>query len=145
MAGPLNETVQKFFSDDRFIFETSHWMCVLRPKQVTLGSTILMSKSFESSFGSLSSDEFIDMKAAIQKLESIYQATLKPDKINYLALMMVDPNPHFHVLPRFSAPRALDGIECVDKSWPKPPDLSLLLPLNDSSLINLAKTMRDAV
>ena len=43
------------------------------------------------------------------------------ERINYLMLMMVDPNVHFHVIPRYSEARQWDGVEFPDAGWPGPP------------------------
>ena len=39
-------------------------------------------------------------------------------------LMMVDPDVHFHVIPRYSKPKQFGNIEFSDPGWPGPPDLS---------------------
>ena len=41
------------------------------------------------------------------------RATFDHQKINYLALMMVDPHVHFHVIPRYSGSRELEGATFV--------------------------------
>ena len=45
------------------------------------------------------------------------------ERINYLMLMMVDPDVHFHVIPRHGGVRRLGGVELADAGWPGPPDL----------------------
>jgi diadenosine tetraphosphate (Ap4A) HIT family hydrolase len=40
-------------------------------------------------------------------------------------LMMVDPNVHFHVIPRYSEPRSWGGIDFPDAGWPGPPRVDL--------------------
>ena len=52
--------------------------------------------------------------------------------MNYMMLMMVDPDVHYHVLPRYGAPRrfeeaqnaALSALEFVDVGWPALPALA---------------------
>ncbi|MNC89705.1 hypothetical protein D3C83_56830 [compost metagenome] len=46
------------------------------------------------------------------------------DKINWLLLMMVDPDVHFHVLPRYSGARQFAGMTFTDPGWPAAPDLA---------------------
>ena len=36
-------------------------------------------------------------------------------------LMMVDPDVHFHVLPRYAQSRSFAGLEFRDHGWPGPP------------------------
>jgi diadenosine tetraphosphate (Ap4A) HIT family hydrolase len=45
------------------------------------------------------------------------------DKINYLMLMMVDPDVHFHVIPRYAGPRRFAATVTRDFGWPGPPEL----------------------
>jgi diadenosine tetraphosphate (Ap4A) HIT family hydrolase len=40
------------------------------------------------------------------------------EKFNYLALMMKDPEVHFHVIPRYSQPVDFAGKSFVDQDWP---------------------------
>ena len=65
-------------------------------------------------------------------------------KINYLALMMVDPHVHFHVIPRYSSSREFGGATCLDAAWPKPPDLGTALPLTPAQMGLLHATLRAA-
>ena len=39
-------------------------------------------------------------------------------------LMMVDPDVHFHVLPRYEKARSFGGVSFVDRAWPGPPDVT---------------------
>ncbi len=38
-------------------------------------------------------------------------------------LMMVDPNVHFHVIPRYPAAAQWSGVAFADAGWPGPPQL----------------------
>ena len=38
-------------------------------------------------------------------------------------LMMVDPNVHFHVIPRYSEPQSACGLTIPDPGWPVLPKL----------------------
>ena len=57
-------------------------------------------------------------------------------------LMMVDPNVHFHVIPRYSEPRSWGGIEFPDAGWPGPPRLDSAVKLNDDQLGRLVTAIR---
>jgi len=37
--------------------------------------------------------------------------------------MMVDPDVHFHVIPRYPGARSFMGADYCDAGWPGPPDL----------------------
>ena len=58
------------------------------------------------------SSEAISPIEVCRLLESTLRAQLGMDKINYLALMMVDPAVHFHAIPRYASPVAIGG-----RSW----------------------------
>ncbi len=45
-------------------------------------------------------------------------------------LMMVDPNVHFHVIPRYSQPRSWRNCSFADEGWPGPPQLKSGLALD---------------
>jgi diadenosine tetraphosphate (Ap4A) HIT family hydrolase len=57
-------------------------------------------------------------------LDAALTHCFKPDKLNYLMLMMVDPDVHFHVLPRYDSAREFAGRSHSDRFWPKPVDLT---------------------
>ena len=38
-------------------------------------------------------------------------------------LMMVDPNVHYHVLPRYEETRTFEGATFEDPGWPGPPNV----------------------
>jgi len=138
-------TLEKFVTSATFIFETAHWVIALRPKQPTLGSLVLISKSNVETMAGLTADETQDLQVAFGKIQAMYDATLNPDKLNYLALMMVDPNPHFHVIPRYAAARAFDGKFFNDAAWPGVPDLKTTLDLTDMQMTRLAELFRQEV
>ena len=59
-----------------------------------------------------------------RSIERALRAAFDYQKLNYLALMMVDPHVHFHVIPRYSEAREFEGSTFLDAAWPKPPDLT---------------------
>ena len=61
-------------------------------------------------------------------VETAFARTFRPDKFNYLMLMMVDPNVHFHVLPRYGGARECAGVTSEDRGWPKAPRLGEVTP-----------------
>ena len=56
-------------------------------------------------------------------MESALAKAFQYDKINYLMLMMVDPDVHFHVLPRYAQPMQFADMEFIDAGWPVMPNL----------------------
>ena len=125
-----NETIRKFGYPDTLLREFSHWVVLLRPKQVTLGSLVLACKGEVTRLGDVGSVSFAELATVTAQLEAALERAFQPDKLNYLLLMMVDKHVHFHVIPRYSASRQLAGTSFVDKRWPKPPILNDVLALD---------------
>lgn len=95
---------------------------MLRPVQVTLGSVILAAHEPAHAFSQLGKASFTELHEVTAQLEPALGKAFDYDKLNYLMLMMVDPDVHFHVIPRYAAPRHFNGGEYVDAGWPGPPD-----------------------
>jgi diadenosine tetraphosphate (Ap4A) HIT family hydrolase len=119
-----NETLYKFGYPDTVIEDATSWTVMLRPYQVTLGSLVLVCKEPVRAFSGLSLQAFADLRVITGKVERLLQNAFAYDRINYLMLMMVDPDVHFHVIPRYSQERRFDGIVFHDASWPGQPDLN---------------------
>jgi len=120
----MNPTIEKFGFPATLLREFEHWVVLLRPSQVTLGSLVLAAKSRATAYSDLSREAFAEQADAVQSIESALTAFCQYERINYLMLMMVDPNVHFHVIPRYSTPRRWNGMEFADAGWPGPPQLA---------------------
>ena len=120
----MNETLKKFGYPETIVREFDRWAVVLRPKQVTLGSLVLVCKEPVTALAAVSPDGFSELAEVTRQMEGTLARTFQYDKINYLLLMMVDPDVHFHVLPRYAGPRRFRDAEFTDTSWPGPPDLT---------------------
>jgi diadenosine tetraphosphate (Ap4A) HIT family hydrolase len=55
--------------------------------------------------------------------------------------MMVDPNVHFHAIPRYSAPRAWNGVEFPDAGWPELPQLGKMVALTSEQIAELTRQL----
>ncbi len=130
----MNPTIEKFGFPDTLIREFEHWLVLLRPAQVTLGSLVLAAKSNVTAYSELSLEAFAEQAHAVQSIESALSAFCQYERINYLMLMMVDPNVHFHVIPRYSEPRHWRGIEFPDAGWPGYPQLSQAVQLSPAQV-----------
>ena len=125
--------VNKFQLNRLAIEFVGSWIISLRPQQPTIGSLVLTLNRECEQFGDITESEAIYLAKAFKRVELLLGNTFKPRKINYLALMMVDNQVHYHIIPRYESPVLLDGIKFYDKTWPKPPSLEPL-ELSDSSL-----------
>ena len=99
--------------------EYQHWVVLFRAKQVTIGSVIIMSKDVrQNSLGDLSIEAWSEFGAVCRDVEQALSATFGAEKFNYLALMMYDPEVHFHVIPRYSKTVEFAGVHFTDPDWP---------------------------
>ncbi len=138
----MNETVKKFGYPDSLIHEYNHWVVLVRPKQVTLGSVILAAKPDATSWPDLPAEAFVELREVTGQLEKVLQGGLGCERINYLMLMMVDPHVHFHVLPRYSRPQKFGDLEVLDVGWPKPPNLNAVAAFTPEQLTQLRDHLR---
>ena len=119
----MNSTIVKFGYPNTLLGDYSHWVVLLRPQQVTLGSLVLACKDAAQSWSEIPRAAFSELKTVTGDIESELRSAFEPDRLNYLMLMMVDPHVHFHVIPRYKSPRTFENIKFVDSDWPKPPNL----------------------
>ena len=133
-----NPTAQKFGYPRSLVAETQHWLVLVRPQQPTLGSLVLVCKEAATAFSQLSPAAFADLKTAIDGIETLLRHTVAYERINYLMLMMVDPDVHFHVLPRYEGEREHGGHIFADAGWPGPPALASHVALGEEEAAALA-------
>ena len=117
-------TLRKFGWPASVIAETAHWNVLLRPQQPTLGALVLVCTQPVTAFGDVDAAGHADLGRVVSAVERMLAAAVGYEKINYLMLMMVDPDVHFHVLPRYAGTRSFAGIELPDTGWPGPPALA---------------------
>jgi len=140
----MNDTIRKFGYPSSQLHEYRSWVVLLRPAQPTLGSLVLACKDDATSLGTVSAETYAELAVAAADLERAVREALNCQKFNYLALMMVDPHVHFHVIPRYSEPREFEGTTYRDAAWPKPPDLTSVLALTPAQMAALHARLRAA-
>lgn len=124
MTAPvLNDTMRKFGAPQTIIHSFQHWSVMLRPAQATLGALVLAAHEPVTAFSQLSPAGFAEMHVAVNQIERALIQAFQYDKINYLMLMMVDPDVHFHVIPRYAQPQSFAGKTFTDAGWPAVPNL----------------------
>lgn len=119
----LNATMRKFGAPQTIIRSFQYWSVLLRPAQATLGALILAAHEPAQAFSQLSPASFAELHSVTGQIESALAKAFHYDKINYLMLMMVDPDVHFHVIPRYAQPKPFAGMEFIDAGWPAMPNL----------------------
>ena len=137
-----NATMRKFGYPDSLVHEFEHWAVLVRPAQVTLGSLVLAARSGAPAYSDLPPEAFAEQGIAIRRIESALGEFCNYERINYLMLMMVDREVHFHVIPRYSGSRTWEGIEFPDSGWPGPPQLKLAVELNSPQLTSIRDQLK---
>ena len=115
--------MKKFGFPDTCVKEFHHWVVVVRPQQVTLGSLVLICREDATAFSQISPEAFGELPNVLHEMEASVARAFAYNKLNYLMLMMVDPEVHFHVIPRYDAPRTFFQQQFLDQGWPGPPIL----------------------
>jgi diadenosine tetraphosphate (Ap4A) HIT family hydrolase len=135
-------TIVKFGYPRSLVRDFRYWTVLARPQQVTLGALIVCAKEPVTSFADLSAEAFAELKQVTTTIEHGLGVLWHFDKINYLMLMMVDSDVHFHVLPRYAAGRAFEGIACVDAGWPAAPRLDAVNAIDGATFDTLVARLR---
>tara|TARA_Y100000768_G_C23975935_1_gene683056 strand:- start:1150 stop:1587 length:438 start_codon:yes stop_codon:yes gene_type:complete len=114
--------LKKFEFPNSVIKEYEHWYWLLRPEQITLGSSIIIVKEYCPALSSLQEEKFSELFYIYKEVEKTLKNLFDFDKINYLMLMMKDPTLHYHVIPRYKNEKDFKGVSFFDISYPSPPD-----------------------
>jgi diadenosine tetraphosphate (Ap4A) HIT family hydrolase len=138
-----NQTIAKFGYPDSLIAEYRHWVVLLRPQQATLGALILACKSDATAFAEIDEAAFGELKAAAGDIETVLGGAFDFEKINYLMLMMVDPQVHFHVIPRYGGEKSFAGETFSDPGWPTLPDLASVNEIGEETHAALRSFLRE--
>jgi diadenosine tetraphosphate (Ap4A) HIT family hydrolase len=139
-----NATELKFGEPDTRVAQTAYWTILLRPRQPTLGALVVVCREDVTAFSQVSAAAFADLQQVVQRVEGCLRHVVAYERINYLMLMMVDPDVHFHVIPRYSAPRELDGQRFEDTGWPGPPALEPAVVPDATTRALLLQQLRNA-
>lgn len=141
----MNTTIEKFGYPATLVADFEHWLVLLRPAQPTLGSLILAAKSDATAFGDLSVEAHTELKPVTAAIERALGSFVGYAKLNYLMLMMIDPQVHFHVIPRYDGERRWRDRVFLDAGWPKMPDLAMAVALDDRETEALIADLRAAL
>ena len=139
-----NATEAKFGDPVTRIAQTACWTVLLRPKQPTFGSLVLICREPVLAFADVSAQGFAELRGIIAKVEAMLRGFVAYERINYLMLMMVDPDVHFHVIPRYNGSRNFGALAFADAGWPGPPALEPAVALDTAAIDSLVARLRDA-
>jgi len=135
----MDDFKDKFRIEELQIKKLNYWTVSLRPHQVTIGSLILSLNRKCPHLGDITEKEGQELSEAFKMVEKMLQVTFKPDKINYLALMMIDNHVHFHIIPRYHKLVIFNDQNYKDRDWPRPPLIEYNLNISDATLIEIKK------
>jgi len=141
----MNATIERFGHPGTLIREYRHWVLLLRPAAPTLGAMVLAAKGEATRYGALETEAFAEQGQVVATIERALDATVRPERINYLMLMMVDPHVHFHVLPRYNGTRSRGALTIADTGWPKTPDLGHAVTLDADTVADHVAWLRRAL
>lgn len=139
-----NSTETKFGDPVNRIAQTERWTVLLRPKQPTLGSLVLVCREPAKAFSDLSASAFAELQSVIRRVETTLREVVAYERINYLMLMMVDPDVHFHVIPRYSQARSFSGAQYPDAGWPAVPNLDAAVTPDEPARLALLTRLHEA-
>jgi diadenosine tetraphosphate (Ap4A) HIT family hydrolase len=137
--------MKKFGYPESAIAEYDHWTILIRPKQVTLGSMILCEKSDATAFSQVTPESYAELTKATTAIQTALERTWAPDKLNLVALMMVDPHVHFHVIPRYSLVKQFVNVQFSDEGWPRHPDMSKVQDITSEQLESIRRELARAL
>jgi diadenosine tetraphosphate (Ap4A) HIT family hydrolase len=140
-----NPTELKFGDPATRLAQTDCWTLLLRPKQPALGSLVLVCREPVQALGEASERAFAELRGMTRAIEAVLGDFVGYQRINYLMLMMVDRDVHFHVIPRYDGTRAFEGVAFPDAGWPGPPALDSAVDLDPTTRDALAAKLRDAL
>jgi diadenosine tetraphosphate (Ap4A) HIT family hydrolase len=138
----MNDTILRFGHPRTLIADYEHWLVLLRPEQPTLGSVVLAAKSEAEAFADLPPPAFAELGSVVREIEASLKRAVGYARINYLMLMMVDRNVHFHVIPRYEGMREAEGVAIPDAGWPKAPTLGEAVALDGAQIDRLVGWLR---
>ena len=139
-----NATMVKFGYPASLVHQYDHWVVLARPAQCTLGALVLVNTSAAQSFAEIGEASFRELNRVTQDIEQSLKSFREFQKINYLMLMMVDKEVHFHVIPRYEHDQEFDGAAYTDPGWPMAPDLAAGPVLEGDDLASLVSQLQRA-
>ena len=98
-----------------------YWTVYLHYNQAYLGRNYiaLNRKGSIDAFSGTTSEERAELEIIISKLQSVLNDLYQPDIYNYATFGNTWLRCHWHLIPRYKAPRSLQGQDFVDNNWGK--------------------------
>lgn len=138
----MKEFLEKFQIEKLLITKVGNWNVSLRPLQTTLGALVVSLNRPCVSLADLTDEEALQLNKVFKLVNEILHGAFSPDKVNYLALMMVDAHVHFHVVPRYERKISFLEKEYVDNDWPKPPNLLTSIQVSNHDIKDILEHIK---
>lgn len=136
-----NDFIEKFQLRKLLIKQIGNWNISVRPQQPTIGSLILSLNRRCESLSQLNTEEGEQISLAFVEIEKMLKNAFAPSLINYLALMLVDHQVHFHVIPRYSNEVVFKNVKYSDKDWPHIHSLKAL-DIDENTLVDILEYLK---
>lgn len=99
------------------VLSNNRWTLVVNDNQATLGRVFFALNRHETDIARLTDDEVLSLWAFVRETKAALSALLAPDHFNFMFLMNLTPHVHFHIFPRYAAPRELAGQSFSDSRY----------------------------
>jgi len=91
------------------VLARDHWTLILNENQATLGRAFFALDRHETDVAALTGDELAALWALLRETKQALSSLFAPDHFNFMFLMNLTPHAHFHIFPRYAAPREFAG------------------------------------
>ena len=126
----------------RMIAESERWAICLNSDQTLLGRCYLLLKRPETEVTALSDAELSELWAVVRKVKQVLGELWAPTHYNYAFLMNVDPQVHFHVIPRYNERIEFAGGTFTDGAFGDHYRVGVSRTLDDDGYAAIISSMR---
>ena len=127
------------------ILSNDFWTLVLNENQATLGHVFFALNRHETDIAHLTDAEVLSLWAFVRETKAALLTLFTPDHFNYMFLMNLTPHVHFHIFPRYGAPREFHGQTFDDSRYGDHYDPAESRTLDAASEEALIKALRRAL
>jgi len=103
---------------------------------------VLIEKNFKKEYMNISINSHLEFMSIIKKIEVTLKKLFSYKQINYIMLMMVDPEVHYHIIPRYSKKIKFSQKIFIDRGWPGLPDFKFINSIENKTKENLIRLIK---
>lgn len=120
MNSSTNPIWEKFDFKNNLIKEFKYWVLLVRKNQSKLGSCVAILKRDAYPISEITPEEMSEYALLAKEIEGSLTSVFNPHTIHHMALMFVDKQIHFHIIPRYHESINFAGISWDDDNIPDP-------------------------